>query len=283
MIFALTEFPYIVEKQGPFSQTPPAKEPAMPKGKVKPVEIDEVETDETAQISEIAVDNMLGDVSEQLIALFKDMDQGWDDTSESEQASIIRRTKYITECMIDDIVQLVAGAGMDTVICTLEQITVKNEVKITLTAPRHHNNVTTLSDLVHSSVVLVDASAAKFLGDKSPSQPEPDQRELPVEDQKPVSDTWTQGYNARGNSQPIEDCPFDAKESPETWEEWRRGWMDCDEALAEDSTVEGEIDDDPEPAETDDETEDESDDDDDDGVPENIAFGGDEEDNSRSN
>lgn len=104
----------------------------------------------------------------------------WPDLPEEAQLDIINRVDRAVTEQIAVAVQLMAADGRLVVVGNIEQMVVKDGLKLTIKTPHTESNLLVLGGHVKGAVLLVIADDKAFLGGEK-REPEPSQRPLPLD------------------------------------------------------------------------------------------------------
>lgn len=129
----------------------------------------------------------------------------WSKFSEQQQRDINASVDQAAETIIAKLVRAIAAEGREAVRAKVEQLTVKDGLKLQLSAVHDHDTVVILGDLVGKHVSLVAADPAAHGGERAPATVDPDQPGLPVgepgdSDLVDAADPPAEGEVARGLS-----------------------------------------------------------------------------------
>jgi hypothetical protein len=105
----------------------------------------------------------------------------WGKYSEAQQHDVNTAVDYAAEQIVRKAVQAVAAEGRDVVTLKLEQVAVKDGLKIVCSGGYTHDALVLLGEAQGKAVQLTVADASAFDGQRGPAPVEPDQKELPVD------------------------------------------------------------------------------------------------------
>lgn len=117
-------------------------------------------------------ETLYGSIRDNVLREFKTMEKPWAKMTEVEQERIIHRAGDIASQVVRGAVAIVADEGFENVRVTIAQFTVKDGIKIQLTASNYLESVTALAAHGHSAAVLVLAEPSKFMGEENPAEPD---------------------------------------------------------------------------------------------------------------
>ncbi len=129
-------------------------------------------------------ETLSGDLRDRMLELFKEMAvKPWAKMSEGDQRVAISRFNNAAIDFVQAAVPLIRAQGGAFVACKVKKVTVE-EKGIALQLghlPSVAESPIDLVKLYGSKLILIEAGAAKFLGERAPARPDPDQRSLNVE------------------------------------------------------------------------------------------------------
>lgn len=104
----------------------------------------------------------------------------WKAMPEATQQRIINDVSRGAQEIIDKVVEIIASDGQDRLTATIEQITIKEGIKISAKLPMTEHNLLELCPRQGSSILIVVAESAKYSGTRGDVHAEPDQPQLPM-------------------------------------------------------------------------------------------------------
>jgi hypothetical protein len=104
----------------------------------------------------------------------------WSKLNEQQQRDINAAVDQTAETIIAKLVKGIAAEGRETVTAKVESLTVKDGLKLQLSAVHDHDSVVIIGDLVGKRVTLTAADEGDFNHQRAPAQLDKDQPELPV-------------------------------------------------------------------------------------------------------
>ena len=141
------------------------------------------ERDEGQTVPQMTVETLTGDIRDFLLGHLRDMQKPWAQMSEREQNDKIYAATNAARSMIGGAVNLIAAHGFDKVHVLVGKFTVKDgsiKAEFTTTATDE-----SLISIRHAgSAVLVLADPAVFEGERAAAKADPDEPELPVDDDR---------------------------------------------------------------------------------------------------
>lgn len=152
-----------------------AKAPAEP-----PVDLDTLP--ELPKPVSLNLKTLRGDLRDLVLGAFKARPKAWKDMSEMEQRQMAHDIDVFARETIDAIARVIAGEGATTVPATLEGITIKDGMKLTLKSVANHANLDALADRVGSEVIIVKPLNKVAQGEKAKAKIDKDQGSLIADD-----------------------------------------------------------------------------------------------------
>lgn len=137
---------------------------------------------------DIAKKTMTGDLRDQILQIVQTMQKPWQQLSEGEQTLLVNNVDQRVGHIVSKVVDIISADGRKTIIGNLVSITVKDGFKATISLPKDSELSHDLIDAQGSLVALVVADREVYKGEQSPAKIDKDQKELPVDDGKPVAD-----------------------------------------------------------------------------------------------
>lgn len=133
-----------------------------------------------AEMITMAADTLTGDVRDFVLDRIRhEQDKRpWDQRSEAEQRDTIHRVETMARDLVVRAVELIAAEGRRTIKATLEQVTIKDGIKATVTLSKFDPQRHCLMDAQGASILIVVADADEFTGERAEVQVKPDQAEL---------------------------------------------------------------------------------------------------------
>lgn len=167
-----------------------AKTPAEP-----PVDLDTLP--ELPKPVSLNLKTLRGDLRDLVLGAFKARPKAWKDMGEMDQRQMAHDIDVFARETIDAIARVIAGEGATTVPATLEGITIKDGMKLTLKSVANHANLDALADQVGSEVIIVKPLNKVAQGEKAKAQIDKDQGSLiPDDDNDLVSAAESVGSKA---------------------------------------------------------------------------------------
>ena len=129
-------------------------------------------------VREVASEDMAKTLLESLIMLIRTQKKPWAKLTIAEQDEVIDALRKSVRTATTSAVRLIASNSSMTVVGDLEQVTIKDGVKIQIVASKNAENLTELFDAVGSEVLVVCSSNPVYDKDLDKVQGEDDQRSL---------------------------------------------------------------------------------------------------------
>lgn len=131
-----------------------------------------------------------GDLRDALLEAFRNRPKLWRGMSEMEQRDMAQALDQLAEQMIIKVARVLATAGHKVVAGTLDGLTIKDGMKITIKAPMTHEAIDTLAEATGKQVLVCRVMHGVAMGQRAPAKVEPDQPNLiPDDDSDLAGDT----------------------------------------------------------------------------------------------
>ena len=102
----------------------------------------------------------------------------WHERSEGEQRETVHQVEVAVRAAVRSAIEIIAGGDQRSIKATVEQITVKDGIKATLSMSKHDENRFGLIDAQGKTVLIIVADPDDFTGERQPVAISPDQAEL---------------------------------------------------------------------------------------------------------
>lgn len=128
----------------------------------------------------IAVETLTGDMRDFILDRLRheQSKRPWHERSEADQRDTVHQVETAVQRVVRTAVELIAAQGLRTIKATLEQVTVKDGIKATLTMSKFDEERHTLIDATGATVLVVVADPEQFTGERAPVEIKPDQPEF---------------------------------------------------------------------------------------------------------
>jgi glutamate 5-kinase len=145
------------------------------------VAADHEEPDDTT--IDIAAETLTGDMRDFMLDRLRHEQnkRPWHERSEAEQRDTVHQVESACREMARKAVEIIAAGGLRTIKATIEQVTVKDGIKATLTMSKFDENRHNLIDATGSTVLIVVADPEDFTGERAPVEIKPDNPGLPLD------------------------------------------------------------------------------------------------------
>lgn len=104
--------------------------------------------------------------------------RAWHERSEAEQRDTVHQVETAVRHAVTQAIEIIAAGGLRTIKASIEQITVKDGIKATLTMSKFDENRHNLIDATGKTVLIVVADPEDFTGERAEVQITPDQMEI---------------------------------------------------------------------------------------------------------
>ncbi len=128
-------------------------------------------------------DTMFGDVRDAILDRIRNLQKPWQQMTEREQRDMVESVSIVARSLVSRAVALVSKDGRRTIEAQIESVTIKDGVKAVLKCSKKADDIHELSECVGSLVLVVTNSAENYMGEKAPAKVDPDQPQLPVEEE----------------------------------------------------------------------------------------------------
>lgn len=135
-------------------------------------------------------ENIAGDVLSMLLEIFKHRPRPWSQMSEGEHSDLIEALRQASRKVVNGVVRKLAEREFDSVTAKLISYADKAEkasVSLEIGAPTG-DDVSKLHNWKQKHVLIVNADAQVYMGEKNSAVPEPDQPDLDLEASGPDAD-----------------------------------------------------------------------------------------------
>lgn len=142
-------------------------------------------TDQTGSIEEQlekakihGAKSMLGDLMSIVLDLAKALPKPWQQLSQAEQAMWISKVDMRCKDAIEECVAIIATRNAQRIAATVDSVTFKKAVKVTLKMPHTTPGAHLVADYAGEAVLIVVADQAELLSEHHKPAATPDQPEL---------------------------------------------------------------------------------------------------------
>lgn len=127
-------------------------------------------------------ETLTGDIRDSLLAHVRDIRVPWAMLAEDEQQDKIDALGKMAESAVRRIASIIAQKGFPSIVAAVGKWTVKDGIKLELTASGNIDNITKLAEHGARSAVLVLSEPGDYLGERAPAKPDKDEPELPMDE-----------------------------------------------------------------------------------------------------
>ena len=162
----------MARKNGNGAHPPPAQEP-----------IEATDTDILINVEDFAVETLTGDTRDFILDRLRHEQSKapWHQRSEADQRDTVHQVEAHVQAMVKRAVELIAAQGRRSIRATLEQVTIKDGIKATVSLSKFDEQRHSLVDAQGASILIVVADPEEFQGERAPAEITPDQGKLPVD------------------------------------------------------------------------------------------------------
>jgi hypothetical protein len=122
---------------------------------------------------------LVGDTRDAVLNLFKNH-ADWKHMKEATQKDVVASCEHIATELVRKTAEIVAGRGFKSMHCTLEQVVVKDGLKIVLKASNKAEGKNDLIDSQGGSVTVVLSDINPYLGHRNKPEIDVDEPPLPL-------------------------------------------------------------------------------------------------------
>lgn len=133
----------------------------------------------------LARETMTGDLRDCILDFLKHDKNPlpWNMQTEEQQRDAIAKVTSACTHAVEKAVAIIAADGRQVIAATLDQVTVKDEIKAVCKVSKSDALRHDLMDATGYSVLLVVSDASAFKGERKAALPDPDQPDIPIFDQ----------------------------------------------------------------------------------------------------
>ena len=143
---------------------------------------------EPLEVSEFEAGTLAGELRDAMLTRFRDMQKPWAQMSEDEQREFSEGINFAARSLVRGAVRAVTKFEWPRCIVHLGEIKIvggeKARIEGKVVASNFEENRNVLGDHVNTDVLLICVDSDSFMGERDPVQIDPDQPELPTEDQE---------------------------------------------------------------------------------------------------
>ena len=145
--------------------------------------IEETDPHDVADAVDFAAETLIGDMRDFILDRLKHEQAKlpWHQRSEADQRDTVHQVEAHVQAMVKRAVELIAAQGRRSIRATLEQITIKDGIKATVSLSKFDEQRHSLVDAQGASILIVVADPEEFQGERAPAEITPDQGKLPVD------------------------------------------------------------------------------------------------------
>ena len=160
--------------------------------------------EEAIPLTPMARKTLRGDLRDAMMEVIKRF-KGYREMLEGEQRDIIGVLDHAADAFVDKAARLLAEEGRSSVLGTVESISLKDGMKVTLKAAYSLDAVSLLADAANHAVVIMRPKAELAKGQRKPAAPVPDQASLIPEDDSDLANAGDGGEPEEEESSGIAD------------------------------------------------------------------------------
>lgn len=144
--------------------------------------------------ADIAAETLSGDVRDAILGQIRALQKPYARCSQDEQREVIEHAAKVANGLVRNAVEIIASHGRKVIHSTVEQITVKDGIKVVLKSANTEAALSELGNCIGKQVLIIISDASDFTGEKQEVKPEPDQQVIPLhvaKDNDPEDDSPT--------------------------------------------------------------------------------------------
>lgn len=148
-------------------------------GHTEPADEAEIDTVSEETLA-LASETLTGDLRDFMLdrLRYEQSKRPWHERSEADQRDTVHQVEAAVRNAVRQAVEIIAAGGLKTIKATIEQVTVKDGIKATLTMSKFDEHRHNLIDATGATVLVVVADPSDFSGEREPVEIKPDQPEL---------------------------------------------------------------------------------------------------------
>lgn len=129
---------------------------------------------------DLASETLTGDVRDVILSQIRTLQKPYARCSQDEQRDIIESATRAAFSLVRNAVEIIASHGHKVIHSVVEQIGVKEGIKITLKSANTESALSELGNCIGKQVFIIVADAQDFIGEKDSAKPDPDQQVIPL-------------------------------------------------------------------------------------------------------
>jgi len=128
----------------------------------------------------LAAETLTGDIRDWILQKmrYEQDKQPWFKRSESEQRDFVYQVEAEVSEIVKTAVEIIAAAGQPAIHATLDQVTIKDGIRATVSILKHDPLRHVLADAQGSAIMIIVADAEQFAGERAEVEITPDQGDL---------------------------------------------------------------------------------------------------------
>lgn len=134
----------------------------------------------TKEAIDLAVNTLTGDIRDTFLGHIRALQKPYARCTQDEQKEVIERATKTAENLLRNAVVLIASHGHKVIHSTVDQIGVKDGIKIVLKSANTETALSELGNCIGKQVFIIVADASEFLGEKQEAKATPDQQVIPL-------------------------------------------------------------------------------------------------------
>lgn len=126
----------------------------------------------------LAEETASGDLRDFVISCLRGMQKPFNELAEHEQKGKILQVTFECDKIIRRMVRMIAAAERPNLVAVIKAIAIKDEVEFKVVAPRRQAADFALGNAYEQETILIMPEVARYLGERAPAKPDPDQKDL---------------------------------------------------------------------------------------------------------
>ena len=131
-------------------------------------------------LEDVAAETLSGDLRDTMLTHIRSMETPWSKLSERQQEDKIYAIQNACEHIVRQAVRIIASAGNEVIEAEVTKFTVKDTIKMEVTANVTTPNIERLADNRGRHALLLFVSASDYLGQRAPADADKDEPALPL-------------------------------------------------------------------------------------------------------
>jgi len=135
---------------------------------------EEVDTQE----ADLAAETLRGDLRDAMLDRFRNTKRPWAAMTETEQREVADQFDAAARHLVQEATRIIAAGGRQTIVATVDSITVKDGIKVVAKVPMTEESLLQLGLAQGHAILIVAASSDQYSGESNPPEIDPDQQDF---------------------------------------------------------------------------------------------------------